>query len=192
MIEAGSNDKSLVIDILTKAFDNNKSANYIVKQDAKRIKRLEALMAYSFEMCFRFGKVYLSDDKKGCALILYPDKKSTLNSVLLDVKLILRAIGVENIGKALKRESAIKAIQPKVPMYYLWFIGVDPSFKNQGIGAKLLTQVIKDSECEKRPVFLETSTLQNLPWYEKFGFETYNDLDLSYKLFFLKRDLKLN
>jgi hypothetical protein len=192
MIKAGSSDKDLVIDILTKAFDTNKSANYIVKQDKKRIKRLEALMDYSFEMCHRFGKVYLSDDKKGCALILYPDKKSTLNSILLDVKLILRAIGVENIGKALKRESAIKAIQPKVPMYYLWFIGVDPKFKNQGIGAKLLTQVINDSEGEKRSIYLETSTLQNLPWYQKFGFEMYNELDLSYKLFFLKRGLKLD
>lgn len=192
MIKAGSNDKDLVIDILTRAFETNKSANYIVKQDSKRIKRLAALMDYSFEMCHRFGKVYLSDDKKACALILYPDKKSTLNSLLLDVKLILRAIGVENIGKALKREGAIKAKQPKLPMYYLWFIGVDPKFKNQGIGSDLLRELIQESESEKLPIYLETSTLQNLPFYQKFGFKTYQELDLSYKLFFLKRELKLD
>ena len=192
MIKAGSQDKNLVVDILTKAFDTNKSANYIVKQDSKRIKRLEALMDYSFEMCHRFGKVYLSDDKKACALILYPDKKTALGSVLLDLKLILKTIGVENIGKALKRESAIKAIQPKTPIYYLWFIGVNPKFKNQGLGTNLLNDVIAESENEKRPVYLETSTLQNLPFYEKFGFRTYHELDFSYKLFFLKRDLKLD
>lgn len=192
MIEAGSNDKSLVIDILTKAFDTNKSTNYIVKQDAKRINRLEALMDYSFEMCHRFGKVYLSDDKKGCALILYPDKKSTVKSVLLDLKLIVQAIGIENISKALKRESAIKAVQPKTPIYYLWFIGVDPEFKNKGIGTRLLNQLIDESVTENRPIYLETSTLINLPWYLKFGFEIYHELDLSYKLFFLKRDLKLD
>ncbi|HTN19778.1 MAG TPA: GNAT family N-acetyltransferase [Pelobium sp.] len=192
MIKAGSQDKNLVVDILTKAFDTNKSANYIVKQDSKRIKRLEALMDYSFEMCHRFGKVYLSDDKKACALILYPDKKTALNSILLDLKLILKTIGIENIGKALKRESAIKAIQPKTPIYYLWFIGVDPKLKNQGIGTNLLSDIIAESENEKRPVYLETSTLQNLPFYEKFGFRTYHELDFSYKLFFLKRDLKLD
>lgn len=192
MIKAGSKDKKLIIDILTQSFDTNKSTNYIVKQDKKRLKRLAALMDYSFEMCHRFGEVYLSDNKKGCALILYPDKKSTLTSILLDLKLILRTIGIENIGKALKREGAIKALQPKTPLYYLWFIGVDPLYKNQGIGSELLNQVIKDSEKQNRSICLETSTLQNLSWYQKFGFEVYHELDLSYKLFFLRREIKFD
>ncbi len=192
MIKAGSKDKKLIIDILTRSFDTNKSTNYIVKQDNKRVRRLAALMDYSFEMCHRFGEVYLSDDKKGCALILYPDKKSTLPSILLDLKLILRTIGIENIRKALKREGAIKAVQPKTPLYYLWFIGVDPLYKNLGIGTQLLNQVIEESKKENRPICLETSTIQNLPWYQKFGFKVYHELDLSYKLFFLKREIKFD
>lgn len=192
MIKAGSKDKKLIVDILTRSFDTNRSTNYIVKQDTKRVKRLNSLMDYSFEMCHRFGEVYLSDDKKGCALILYPDKKSTLQSILLDLKLILRTIGFKNIGKALKREGAIKAVQPKTLLYYLWFIGVDPLYKNKGIGSELLNQVIQDSEKQNRPICLETSTLQNLPWYQKFGFKVYHELDFSYKLFFLKREIKFD
>jgi ribosomal protein S18 acetylase RimI-like enzyme len=190
MIKANQNDKQLIIDILTKSFESNQSVNYIAKQDEKRLKRIGALMNYSFEVCHLFGDVFLSDDKKACALVLYPDKKkTTYKSILLDVKLILSCMGIENIKKALSRESKIKQLQPKELMYYLWFIGVNPEYQNEGIGSVLLSEIIEDSEDKKRPIYLETSTLKNLPWYQKFGFQIYNELDLSYKLFFLRREL---
>lgn len=190
MKKANYYDKKLVIDILTKSFDSNLSVNYIVKQDKKRIKRISALMDYSFEVCYMFGDVFLSDNKKACALVLYPDKKSTtFKSVLLDLKLVFSCIGIENIKKALTRESKIKLLQPKTSMYYLWFIGVHPQYQNQGIGNKLLENIINDSYKKQRPVYLETSALKNLPWYKKFGFQIYNELDLTYKLFFLKKDV---
>ena len=73
-------------------------------------------------------------------------------------------------------------------MYYLWFIGVDPKHQNSGIGTELLKDIIKDSNLMERPIYLETSTLKNLPWHKNFGFDIYNQLDLSYKLFFLKKE----
>ena len=191
MIKAKCSDKNLVVDILTKSFDTNQSVNYIIKQDAKRTQRVRALMDYSFEVCYLFGDVFLSDDKKACALITYPDKKKTnLKSILLDVKLIFFAVGLKNIKKTLARETLINKVQPKELKYYLWFIGVDPEYQNEGIGTILLDELIEDSEHKKRPIYLETSTLKNLPWYQKFGFQIYHELDLSYKLFFLKRQVE--
>ena len=191
MIKAKYSDKNLVVDILTKSFNTNQSVNYIVRQDAKRVQRVRALMDYSFEVCYLFGDVFLSDDKKACALITYPDKKKTnLKSILLDVKLIFFAVGLKNIKKTLARETLINKVQPKELKYYLWFIGVDPEYQNEGIGTILLDELIEDSEHKKRPIYLETSTLKNLPWYQKFGFQIYHELDLSYKLFFLKRQVE--
>jgi GNAT superfamily N-acetyltransferase len=188
MIRAKYSDKDLVVDILTRSFESNQSVNYIVQQDKERLGRVKYLMDYSFEVCYLFGDVFLSEDKKGCALVLYPDKKkTTFQTVLLDIKLILNTVGLKNIKKTLSREKLIKEIQPKEPMYYLWFIGVDPNYQHTGIGTNLLEEIIKDSEQKKRPIYLETSSLKNLPWYEKFNFNIYNEADLSYKLFFLKR-----
>jgi hypothetical protein len=76
MTRANYNEKSRVVDILTQSFENNKSVNYIVKQDEKRLQRIKALMNYSFDVCYFFGDVLFSDDKKACALVVYPDKKS--------------------------------------------------------------------------------------------------------------------
>ena len=87
----------------------------------------------------------------------------------------------------MKRESEIKKLHPKELMYYLWFIGVDPMEQHQGIGSALMQDVIGESIKMKRSIYLETSTLKNLPWYEKFGFTIYNELDLDYKLYFMKK-----
>lgn len=189
MKKATYGDKNLIKDILCMSFDDNLSVNYIAKQDNLRTKRIESLMDYSFETCYKFGNVYLSDDQNACALVLYPDqKKTTISSTFLDIQLLLNCIGLENIGKAMKRESSIKKIQPKTPMYYLWFIGVNPKAQGSGIGSELMEEIIQDSQSKLLPIYLETSTFRNLPWYRKFGFNIYNELELSYKLYFLKRD----
>ena len=147
-------------------------------------------MDYSFEVCSMFGEVLLSDDRRACALVLYPDRKrTTLKSIWLDLKLIFNCIGLSNVVKAMDRESKIKKIQPKERMCYLWFIGVNPIYQGSGIGSKLLREIIEESEMEDRPIYLETSTMKNLPWYKKLGFEVYDKLNLSYSLYFLKRRL---
>lgn len=191
MKKAAYGDKNLIKSILCKSFDDNQSVNYIAKQDHLRTQRIDSLMDYSFETCYKFGEVFLSDDRNACALVLYPhQKKATFSSIYLDIQLLLNCIGVENMGKAMKRESSIKKIQPKVPMYYLWFIGVDPKAQGSGIGSNLMEAIIQDSQRKSLPIYLETSTLRNLPWYKKFEFDIYYELDLTYNLYFLKRDSK--
>ncbi len=190
MIRGEYSDKNRVVDILMSSFDDNKSVNYIIKQDKKRVQRIKSLIEYSFDMCHMFGDVFLSNDKKGCALILLPDKKKTnLKSILLDIKLIISCIGISNIKKAMDRESKINKLHPKESMYYLWFIGVNPNEQHKGIGSTLLDEVIREGVKKNRSVYLETSTLKNIPWYKKFGFKIYNQLDLGYQLFFLKREI---
>lgn len=188
MVKATYADKARVIDILTESFDANLSVNYLVPQDKKRKQRIRKLMEYSFEICYLYGDIFLTEDKAGCALILFPDKKkNNLKSIFLDIKLILSCIGISNIKKALTRESKIKNLQPKIPMYYLWFIGVDPSQQNKGTGTVLMKEIIDDAHNMQRPIYLETSTLKNIPWYEKFGFRIYDELELGYRLFFMEK-----
>ena len=184
MTQAKLEDKEIVIDILVNSFRDNMSVNYIIKQDEKRLFRIRKLMEYSFDVCLLFGSVLLSEDKKGCALVLFPHRRKTsIKAILLDVKLVFYCCGIMNVSKALKRESKIKALHPKKPFKHLWFIGVQPGEQNKGIGSAILKHVINDDS----PVYLETSTLKNIPWYKKFGFEIYSELDLGYTLYLLKK-----
>jgi len=189
MIKATRDDKSLIVNILIDSFKDNQSVNYIVRQDNHKLKCIRALMEYSFEICFNFGETWLSDDGKACALLLFPQKKrTTIQSIWRDIKLIWQAIGIGGVMKALDRETKIKAKQPKEPMLYLWFIGVDPTLQHRGIGTQLLKEIINRSNERNLPIFLETSTIKNLPWYENFNFYTYDKLELGYTLFFLKHE----
>jgi hypothetical protein len=185
-------DKEAVVNILCNSFDDNKSVNYIIKQDRKRSLRLRRLMEYSFEICYHFGDVILSDDKKGCALLVMPDKKkTTLKTILLNARLAFTCIGFSGIKKAMAREAKINRVHPEHPIYYLWFIGVDPEEQNKRIGSLLLKHVIKQSEIRNRPIYLETSTTKNLPWYQKFGFTIFEEMDFGYRLFCLKREVNV-
>lgn len=189
MIQATRKDKPFIIDLLSRAFDDNKSVNYVILQDKRRRERIRRLMDYSFEMCYRYGKVYLSAEGKGCALVLFPDQqRTTPAAILLHLKLITKGIGLSNVRKAMNRESAIKKRRPQNPLYYLWFIGVEHGERGNGIGSALLRGIIKEAEAMNRPVCLETSAPKNLPWYQKAGFSIYNELELGYTLYFLKSD----
>ena len=187
MLNATYTDKQLVIDILSSSFEDNKSVNYIVTQDGARMKRIRQLMNYSFCICYRYGEVLFSEDKKAVALILYPEKqKSTFSTILLNIKLIACAIGLKGLKRVLRRESEIKKAHPSGLITYLWFIGVMPSEQNKGAGTFLLKEILKKSKAHGRSVILETSTERNIPWYHKNGLTTYKELDFGYKLFCMK------
>jgi ribosomal protein S18 acetylase RimI-like enzyme len=182
------NDKQLVIDILQKAFDDNKSVNYVVRQDDNRLTRIRGLMEYSFNVCNAFGEVWISENNQACALILFPDKKRTsFRTLLWDLKLALSVIGIDRVNAVLKRESMIKSNHPKSPIAYLWFIGVNPKLQSKGIGSSFIREVIAECERKKRPIYLETSMERNIPFYKKFGFEIFQSLNLSYTLYQLRR-----
>ena len=187
MREATFNDKEIVINIISKSFDENQSVNYVVKQDRDRKKRIALLMKYSFFYGYNFGKIYISEDDKAACILLFSDrKKVTLKSIIWDIKLATKCIGVFRVEKVLKRESAIKKNHPKKPFIHLWYIGVDPMFQNKGVGSKLLNEILL--RYPKKLFYLETSTATNIPFYEKFGFKTVEKIDLGYMLNILKKE----
>ena len=187
MIKACYSDKAFITRILVDSFYENSSVNFIIKQDKNKMKRIKGLMDYSFDLCFHFGEIFYSENRKGCALILFPDKKRLLPSTLLDLKFIFSSLDFTHLKLAMIRESKIKKLQYPGLTYYLWFIGIDPAEQGKGIGSQLLREVISGSSGSGRQILLETSNVQNVKWYRKFGFEVYNNLDLGYLLYFMKR-----
>ncbi|MEO6894579.1 MAG: hypothetical protein ABI136_06045, partial [Ginsengibacter sp.] len=97
MLRAIYSDRAFIVEILTTSFENNSSVNYIIKQDRKRLQRIKGLMNYSFDICYHFGSVFYSEDKKGCALVLFPEQKKTgLRSVFFDIKFVITSLGFSN------------------------------------------------------------------------------------------------
>ena len=189
MYKADLRDKHFVIDLLTRAFDDNKSVNFVVRQDAQRVKRIARLMNYSYNVCNAFGEVWVSDDRAACALLLFPDRKqTTFKSILWDLKLAFSVVGIDRVKNVLHREGVIKANHPRRANFaYLWFLAVHPEQQGEGAGTRFLKTLLAECEKMKRDVYLETSMPRNLPFYDRLGFEVYETVKLTYTLYQLRK-----
>lgn len=179
-----------VLEILTRSFETNQSANFVIKQDRKKNKRMRVLIAYSIAYGELFGEVWLSEDHTACAIVLdSSQKKSSLRAVIWDLRLVFGAIGLRRVVRVLKRESLIKSHHPKEAFYHLWYLGVDPDFQGQGRGSELLQQIIQRAHENQKAVYLETSMERNFAFYEHHGFKeacTLADLGYSIRMYCLK------
>ena len=180
-------DDRRVVEILTEAFSDNQSVNYVIKQDSHRLKRIRRLMQYAVATCHDFGEVWLSDDRNACALTVLSDRKRSTAAVMRrDVQLAFLSTGLSNVYRTLRREAQIKAAHPDGPFCHLWFVGVATAAQGQGKGSQLLKTVIDHHHAQLQSIYLETSTQRNLPWYQRFGFEVYGELNFSYPLYLLR------
>ena len=166
-----------------------KSVNYMIWHDKNREKRVRALVSYSIDVCIMFGELWLADNRQACALILYHNQVCVnRRTIMLDLRFVAKVCGIGGVIKMLRWSAMLKKTMPLKDIAYLWFIGVNPDSQNKGIGSQLLTEILARTRELNLPVYIETSTVENLPWYKRFGFEIYNKRNLGYELFFLKRE----
>lgn len=187
MRKAGKGDIHKLLHILTKSFNDNKSANYVLKDK----KDLDKLFKYSLEKGFLFGDVWINENENACAIIINPKrKKFSLPSIWLDIKLIFQVVGIINVRKVLHKETVTSNTLPKNLDYaHLWFLGVSPEHQGKGLGSILLKEIINYYRDKKEAICLETSTLKNLPFYEKEGFKVYDTKEFGFTLYFYKYQL---
>lgn len=185
-------DKQYIVEIISNAFQDNLSANWVVKNDALTSLRIQRLIAYAFDKSFRSGGAFLSSDKKGAMLFLDPNGKTDhFRNTLDDIKLAFATVGIDRSLKVLKRERYVERFHPKEPFIYLWFIGVRKGSQGKGIGKSLLDELCRNADERSLPIYLETSAPETLPYYKSAGFFEYhewNDGFLGFPLWFLKRE----
>lgn len=192
MIKADKIHKERVIEILSECFEENKSVNWIVKQDSKKKERIRYLMDYSFEACIELGQIYLTDDLNGVIICSNSDDKlPILKEAYLTAQYVWNVTGIDGIGRALRREQYINQFHPQNEEFiYIWFIGLEKTQQGRGAGTAMLQEIIDKSRLEQLPVYVETSNGKSMEFYKKHGFEVYHISPkeiFGFELNFLKR-----
>lgn len=72
-------------------------------------------------------------------------------------------------GPAIMQQMA--GYHPKEPHWYLPLIGIDPAHQGKGLGSALMRHVTDICDRDGVPAYLESSSLRNVPLYERLGFE---------------------
>ena len=189
--KASSLDKKLVSEILVSAFSplkENNSINLVVKQDRKRIERMQILMEYLFERAIRFGEVYISDNNKACILLKFPhQEKTTFRTIFLDINLVYKCIGVERVFGVLKRQRIAYKNYPKEKHIRPLIMGVKKESNGNGTAARLMIKVKNRFKNNQLPVIIDAASEYNAQMYQKFGFKVIKKEEtLGFPIYFLR------
>lgn len=173
-------DRSTVVELMCRAFDDDPFINYLVKQDDRRTERMARFMdAGLMRLTLPYGETYMTDASDGAALWNPPGGRP--HGLIADLSLLpvlLRVSGLGGVARSVAAFSQGEKLHPREPHYYLLGIGVDPSRQGKGIGSSLIAPMAERCDREGVGAYLESSKERNLPLYERFGFVVREEVDL--------------
>ena len=88
---------------------------------------------------------------------------------------LLRAFGL-SLMRGMAVEDRMAAVHPEEPHWYLAIIGSDPTMRGKGFGNALMRSRLDRCDAEHAPAYLESSNPDNVPYYQRFGFEVTGEI----------------
>jgi len=138
-----------------------------------RAERLRASFAlYLAASINTLGEVWTTEDHRSVAMWLAPGPKtlSDLESRRLDEQaaVLLGANG----GSVAAADTAVDALHPAQPYWFLGTVGTRPDSRGLGLCAAVLSPVLQRCDREGLCAVLDTSTQSNVRLYSRLGFKT--------------------
>jgi GNAT superfamily N-acetyltransferase len=75
-------------------------------------------------------------------------------------------------------EETMQRVHPEEPHWYLAVIGSDPNVRGKGFGHALMQSRLDRVDAEHAPAYLESSNPDNVPYYQRFGFDVTGEIVL--------------
>jgi ribosomal protein S18 acetylase RimI-like enzyme len=174
-------DAASVATVIADAFDDDPIMRFIVPARDYRT-RLTRLFRMELAGFLRLGSTWVAvdgDEILGAALWAPPDrwKQSPIDMARVIIP-AMRVFGT-SIRHGLAAFGALEKAHPeRPPHWYLATIGTAAEHQGRGVGGALLRQVLDRCDRDLEPAYLESSKSENVPYYERFGFEVTGDIVL--------------
>jgi ribosomal protein S18 acetylase RimI-like enzyme len=162
-----------VVDVLTRAFDDDPLANWAVAQDRKRASRMRLFFDSPVRsLALRHNEVYSTPAIEGAAVWFPPGAygKFGLRGQARTLVDMVRCTTPRRFPTVMRAFNLVEKHHPKQPHWYLMALGVEPELQGLSIGTQLLAPVLERCDAEGMPAYLESSRERNLPLYERNGF----------------------
>jgi len=168
---ATSTDRNELAQVLGRAFETDPVWNWLFPDPSTKLRRSSQVFQAYLRDCLKVGEVFTTPDREGAALWKPPGKWKLGNAAILrSLPSLLRAFGTR-LPASLEIERKVEAQHPLQPHWYLSVIGTDPSAQGKGVGNALIRQVTDRCDQEGLPAYLESSKAENVPYYQRYGFE---------------------
>lgn len=168
--------------VLGIAFADDPIMSWFIPDEVSRPRRAALFFASLTRLQFiEHGGVEVAEDDTGAlvgaAVWAPPGHWHTSNGTILRaVPDLMRAFRLRT-PKAARMSDRMAAAHPRDPHWYLAFIGTLPSARGRGFGQALMNSRLDRCDAEGAPAYLESSKPDNVPYYERFGFEKRGELD---------------
>lgn len=162
--------------ILAGAFNNDPIFSYFAAEQAK-MSAIELIAKTALRYGQPYNHVYTTTNELKGIAVWIPPGKYPLN----DLRLL--QLGLYTLPFKLRLDRLRQLIllflmmerhhkqDLTQPHWYLFMLGVSPTYQRQGIGNLLLQPILKQADKEGLPCYLETSTEGGVRFYKRLGFE---------------------
>lgn len=163
--------------VVARAFQDEPLNSHFFPNPDERKEMLPALFEYRLNSAIRHGMVYAtSSNMEGIATWLPSDlgKIPLWRMMLSGGFKVIRKLGYNVVSKMMAVNDyaiSMKTRNAGDKFLHLEIIAVEPKFQGMGYAKKLLEPMFERLDSEGLPCFLITSTEENVPFYQYFGFE---------------------
>jgi ribosomal protein S18 acetylase RimI-like enzyme len=181
--QVGSQQYSIVANILTSAFYEDPVYRWFMRQDSEKENAYKSLFKTVLEDFFPKSIVYLNSEHKSASI--WTDSKDLPEAS--EMTEAMQAKFLENVKywcteERVDRFTYLSGLQddahPSEPHHYLWVVGVRSDAKGKGLGTKMLGHHLAILDDLQIPAYLENSNEANIRFYERLGFKQINTIDI--------------
>lgn len=175
-------DISPLAQTLGRAFYDDPVSVWMLPDDRSRAARLSAFFGSVTRHHHLAGggvEVACDGPAVGAAALWDPPERWKLpwSAQLRMLPALLRGFGLR-LGAGRAVSDLLESNHPEEPHWYLAVIGSDPSVRGRGFGQAVMRPRLDRCDAEHCPAYLESSKLENVPYYERFGFAVVGEITL--------------
>ena len=168
-------------EVLARAFYTDPVMSWMLPDGSGRERALSQMFATMIRHHFlrNEGVEVASGERIGAAALWSPPgqwKQSRLQEMLM-MPGFIRAFG-KRTARGQQVSDLMKQHHPEEPHWYLAVIGSDPTVRGTGFGQALMRSRLDRCDAEYAPAYLESSNPDNIPYYQRFGFEVTGEIKL--------------
>jgi GNAT superfamily N-acetyltransferase len=159
---------------MARAFYDDPVMRWLLPDDNARTARLARMFAVMTRRHHLAGggvEVACDGPGVGAAALWDPPNRwrQTRREQLAMTPAFIRAFGFRS-AKGQAVQEVMKRAHPEEPHWYLAAIGSDPTVRGRGFGQVLMSSRLDRCDAEHCPAYLESTKLENVPYYQRFGF----------------------
>jgi GNAT superfamily N-acetyltransferase len=165
---AGASDEEAVLATLTRAFIHDPAVRWLYPDTGQYLRWFPRFARAFGGNALGLGTAHCIDGYAGCALWLPPGEGPEEANV---VDVVERSVPQEQRRQEMfALLEAMGQAHPQEPHWYLPLIGVDGRHKRRGLGAALLRHALAVCDRDGLPAYLEATSAESVPLYERHGF----------------------